>query len=69
MLYNIVVGKPEGKRTLGRPRHRWEDIKMNLRKIEWEGVDWMHMAQDRPVEGSCDHSNKPLGSIKDDGFD
>jgi hypothetical protein len=44
----ILVGKPEGKRPLGRPRHRWEDnIKMDLREIEWEGVEWIHMVQDR----------------------
>jgi hypothetical protein len=46
--YDILVGKPEGKRPLGRPRHRWEDnIRMNLREIGWEGVDWIHLAQDR----------------------
>jgi hypothetical protein len=38
----------EEKRQLGIPRHRWEDnIKMDLRKKGWEGVDWMHLAQDR----------------------
>jgi hypothetical protein len=42
------VGKPEGKRPLGRPRRRWVDnIKMDLREIGWYGVDWMDMAQDR----------------------
>jgi hypothetical protein len=46
--YNILVGKSEGKRPLTRPRCRWEDnIRMYLRKIGWEGVDWMHLAQDR----------------------
>jgi len=46
--YNILVRKPEGKRPLGRPRHRGEDnIIMNLRNIRWEGVDWIHLAQDR----------------------
>jgi hypothetical protein len=40
--------KPEGKRPLVRPRRRWEDnIRMDLREIGWEGVDWMHLAQDR----------------------
>jgi len=39
--HNIFVGKSEGKRLLGRPRRRWElNIKMNLREIGWEGVDW-----------------------------
>jgi hypothetical protein len=38
--YNILVGKSEGKRLLGRPRHRWEDnIRMYLREIGWEDVD------------------------------
>jgi hypothetical protein len=45
--YRIMVGKSERKRPLGRPRSRWVDnIKMNLRKIGWDGVDWIHMAQD-----------------------
>jgi hypothetical protein len=42
------VGKPEGKRLLGRLRHRWVDnIKMDLLEIEWGDVDWIDMAQDR----------------------
>jgi hypothetical protein len=42
--YGISVGKPEGKRPLGRLRSRWEDvIRMDLREIGWEGVDWMHL--------------------------
>jgi hypothetical protein len=46
--YRILVGKPEGKRPLGRPRSRWVDnIKMDLRETEWDGVDWIDMAQDR----------------------
>jgi hypothetical protein len=45
--YRILVGKPKGKRPLGRPRHRWVDnIKMNLREIGWDGVDWIDMTQD-----------------------
>jgi hypothetical protein len=45
--HNILVGKPEGKRPLGRPRRRWKDnIKIDLREIGWEGVDWMHVAED-----------------------
>jgi hypothetical protein len=44
----ISVRKYEGKRQLGRPRHRWEDnIRMDLREIGWEGVDWMHLAHDK----------------------
>jgi hypothetical protein len=46
--YRILVGKPEGKRPLGRPRRRWVDtIKMDLRDIGWDGVDWIELAQDR----------------------
>ena len=43
----VLLGKPEGKRPLGRPRHRWEDnIKMDLQEVEGGG-DWMELAQDR----------------------
>jgi hypothetical protein len=46
--YNILVGKPEGRRPLGRPRCGWEDnIKMELREIRFGDVDWIHLAQDR----------------------
>jgi hypothetical protein len=45
---NILVGWPEGRRPLGRPGHRWDDnIKMDLREIEFEDVDWIHWTQDR----------------------
>jgi hypothetical protein len=46
--YRILVGKPERKRSLGRPRHRWVDnIKLDLRKIGWDGMHWINLAQDR----------------------
>jgi len=46
-VHRVLVGKPEGKRPLGRPRHRWEDnIKMYLREVGGGG-DWMEFAQDR----------------------
>jgi hypothetical protein len=46
--YNILIGRPEGRRPLRRPRRRWEDnIKMNLREIGFGDVDWIHWAQDR----------------------
>jgi hypothetical protein len=46
--YRILVGKPEGKRSRGRPRRRWVDnIKMDLSGIGWDGVDWIYRAQDR----------------------
>jgi hypothetical protein len=44
----VLIGKPEGKRPLGRPRHRRDDgIRMYLREIGWESVDWIQLAQDR----------------------
>ena len=47
-VYRVLVGKPEGKRLLGRPRRRWEDnIKMHLQKVGCGGVDWIELAQDR----------------------
>jgi hypothetical protein len=47
-LYKVLMGKPEGKRPLGRPRHRQEDgIRIDLREIGWGSVDWIQMAQDR----------------------
>jgi hypothetical protein len=46
--YRMLVGKPEGKRPLGRPRRRWVDnIKMDLLEIGWGGVDWIGLARDR----------------------
>jgi hypothetical protein len=47
-VYKVLVGKPEGKRPLGRPRRRWEDgIQMDLREIGWGSVEWIQLAQDR----------------------
>jgi hypothetical protein len=46
-VYKVLVGKPEGKRPLGRPRRRWEDgIRMDLGEIDLGGVDWIRLAQD-----------------------
>jgi hypothetical protein len=46
--YNILVGRPEGRRPLGRPRRRWENnIKMDLGEVGFGGVDWIHLAQHR----------------------
>jgi hypothetical protein len=46
--YRILVGKPEGKRPLGKPRRRWVDnINMNLRVIGWSGTDWIDLPQGR----------------------
>jgi hypothetical protein len=45
-IYRILVGKPEGKGPLGRPRRRWEDnIKLNVREIRWGSMDWIDLAQ------------------------
>jgi hypothetical protein len=46
--YRILMGKPEGKRPLGRPGRRWVDnIKMDIRETGWDGMVWIDMAQDR----------------------
>jgi hypothetical protein len=46
--HRVLMGNPEGKRALGRPRRRWEDnIKMDRREIRWSGMDWISEAQDR----------------------
>jgi hypothetical protein len=46
--YRILVGKPEDKSPLGKPRRRWVDnIKMDLGEIGWDGMDWIDLAQDR----------------------
>jgi hypothetical protein len=47
-VYRVLAGRPEGKRPLGRPRRRWEDnIKMDLREIRIDEVNWIRLAQDR----------------------
>ena len=46
--YRVLVGKPESKRPLGKPRHRWEDnIKMDLREVGCDSRDWIDLAEDR----------------------
>jgi hypothetical protein len=54
------------KRPLGRPRRRCVDnMKMDLREMGWDGMDWINLARDRDQwEGSCEHGNEPSGSIK-----
>jgi hypothetical protein len=47
-MFKVLVGKPEGKRPLGRPRRRWEGgIRMDLRETGWGSVEWIKLAQDR----------------------
>jgi hypothetical protein len=53
-VYRVLVGRPEGKRPLGRPRRRWEDnIKIELREIGIEGANWIQLAQDRVQWWAC----------------
>jgi hypothetical protein len=46
-VHMVLVEKPEGKRPLGKPRRRWEDIKMELQEVRLGCEDWMELAQDR----------------------
>jgi hypothetical protein len=64
--YRILVGKREGRRPLERQIRRWVDnIKMDLREIGWNGMDWIDLVQDRDQwEGSCERGTEPSGSIK-----
>ena len=49
-VYRVLVGKPEGKKLLGRPRRRWEDnIKMDLQEVGCRGMDWIELAQGRDM--------------------
>jgi hypothetical protein len=63
--YRILVGKPEGRKTLGRPRLRWE----NTIKMDFSDVEWWHMLDVSgsvygQVAGSCECGDEPCGSIK-----
>ena len=65
-VYRFLVGKPEGKRPLGRPRHRWEDnIKMDLQELGCEGYE-LDRAGSRygQVVGTCECGNEPSGFHK-----
>jgi len=46
-VYRVLVGKLEGKRPVGRPRRRWDNVKMDLQEVGCGGMDWMDLAQDR----------------------
>ena len=47
--WKLLVGKPEGKRPVGRPRMRWENINRDLREVDYTGGDWKSLAEDREV--------------------
>jgi hypothetical protein len=60
--YRLLVGKPEGRRPLGRPGRRWLDnIRMDLVEVVWGDVDWIGLAQ---VESCCEFGIEPSSSIK-----
>jgi hypothetical protein len=60
--YRLLVGKPEERRPLGRPRRRWLDnIRMDLVEVMWTELVWLRI---RTVESSCEFGIKPSGSIK-----
>ena len=66
-VYRVLVGKPEGKSPLGRPRRRWEDnIKIDLQELGCGGMDWIELAQDRDSWRAL--VNETPGSIKCGGF-
>ena len=68
-VYRVLVGNPEGKRSLGRPRHRWEDnIKMDLHEVGCGGMDWIELAQDRDRWRALVNAVMNLGFHKVDGF-
>jgi hypothetical protein len=58
--FRALVGKAEGKKPLGRTRRRWEDnIRMDLEDIGWEGLDWIHLAQNR-FSGGLFHKGRAV---------
>ncbi|KAJ4438662.1 hypothetical protein ANN_14609 [Periplaneta americana] len=63
--YSVLIGRPEGKRPLGRPRRRWEDnIKMDLREVGYDDREWINFAQDRDQWRACEGGNELPGSLK-----
>ena len=63
-VHGVLVGKPEGKRPLGRPRHKWEDnIKMDLQEVGGSCGDWIELAQDRDRwRALVNNGEEPSGS-------
>jgi len=65
VVYWVLVGKPEGKRQLGRPRRRWVDnIRTDLQEVGCGYMDWIGLAQDRQVADACECGNEPSDSVK-----
>ena len=63
--YRVLVGKPEGKRHLGRLRCRWEEnITTDLREVDCDAGDWIDLSQEGPMASLCMDSNGPQGSLK-----
>jgi hypothetical protein len=69
-VYRVLVGKPKGKRPLGRPRRRWEhNIKMDIQEVGCEVMDWIGLVQDRDRWADpCECGNEPSGVIKHGKF-
>jgi len=64
-VYRVLVGKPEGKRPLGRPRRRWVDtIRTDLLEVGCGYMDWIELAKDRQMMGACECGNEPSSSVK-----
>ena len=63
-VYRVLLAKPEGKKSLGRSRRRWVDIRMDLQEVGCGYMDWIGLAQDRQVADSCECGNEPSGSVK-----
>ena len=64
-VYRVLVGKPEGKRPLGRPRRRWVDnIRTDLQEVGCRYMDWIGLAQDRQVADARECGNETWGSVK-----
>ena len=62
-VYRVLVGKPEGKRPLGRPRRKWEDnIEMDLQEVGGVCGDWMELAQDRDRWRALEYGDETSGS-------
>jgi len=65
--YRVLVRRPEGKRPLGTPRHRWEDSKICLQKVGWEDMAWIDLAENwnwkwAPVNAVMNHSSSSSSS-------